>query len=150
MGYGMDQAMISKLLTYSAIVAIAVCSVAGFASAQYGDDLSRSLAPPAPPPMRGLPDVKQPIFLKTGALVCKNEEAIFGAYNSADTHRNIDGLRKLFCSTASHDIVVHVLIPRSYGEDYIRQSMFKYVEISWQNSDGGYGSGWTKMSDLRN
>ena len=142
-------------MTISNIFAfVMTCCVGGMAFAQYGDDLSRSLAPPALPPIPGLPDVKQPIFLKTGALVCRNEEALLGASNSpTDDQRNRDNreyLRRTYCSITNHDIAVRVLIPRSYGDDYLRQSMFKYVEISWQNSDGTFGSGWTGMSQLRN
>ena len=104
----------------------------GLGDAASGPAVARTPATPS-----GLPDLARPVFLTRGGIACQTMEALME--NS-----------RLACATADQDTLIRVLVPRSVGQEYLREEMMGYTRIAWKSSDGRVGVAYAMMSQLRN
>ena len=93
----------------------------------------------------GIPDLKQPVYLSRGSIICSSP--------SAQANPNKDVLVAIGeCAVTEIRIRVNVRQPR-HQEDYMNGHVYRVVEVVWRSaaqSDATIYSGWTATRNLEN
>ncbi len=96
-------------------------------------------------PLPGMPNLRKPVFLVKGSLVC----------DSAGSLINPNKKELLFlgvCAPAPRDIRVSV-IPPTDAQEYLRDHYHQIVSVVWHSDEMSNAStykGWVLISGLRN
>jgi len=95
------------------------------------------------PPL-GLPDLRYPIHIRPGAVVCRSEGML------GNPNRDITLFIGACRYAPSTPIRIRVYVPRT-AEAYMSASVHQIAQVVWdvaEISAAGINSGWVRMSDL--
>lgn len=96
-------------------------------------------------PLPGMPNLKKPVFLVAGAIVCESPGAL--ANPNKDVLVTIGA-----CALTESRHRVSVLPPRTQPQ-YLDSYVFKMVQVVWRSadiSDATAHSGWTNILNVQN
>ncbi len=93
----------------------------------------------------GLPDLRKPVFIRKGSLVCDSPGALVNPVRYATIMIGA-------CAVIQSKKKVLVLAPKDAGQ-YIEDYLFRYIAVTWgseEMSNANSYIAWTPISALRN
>ena len=132
--------------TSSTIIAGVLLACTGLVFAQSREDIDQALRDfAAGKPLPNMPDLKKPVFLAEGVIVCESPGAL------ANPNKDIlIAIRA--CALIERRQRVSVVPPRTQ-QQYLDGYVFRVVRVVWRAddvSDATAHAGWTSISNAQN